>query len=151
MNELNALGYATCLDARGYYAEASELRRQHSEIERLNAENFALAAVQCVNATADEGGRPYCAEIAAIRNLLPDDLFPGSKDWTQGELAQRVDCLKGWLASERAYIDQADKALERVVAEREALKAFVLEVRRTGDTRLASMAIATLAFVGELP
>jgi len=37
------------------------------EIERLRAENFILAAGQCVSATADEGGRPYCKEVIALR------------------------------------------------------------------------------------
>jgi hypothetical protein len=35
--------------------------------------------------------------------------------------------------------------LRRLHAENEALRGFAQEVRRTGDTRLASMAIATLA------
>ena len=37
MSTPEALGYAFCLDARGYYAEAAELRRQHAEIEHLTA------------------------------------------------------------------------------------------------------------------
>jgi hypothetical protein len=35
-------------------------------IAALEAENFKLAAGQCVNATADDGGRPYCKKIAAL-------------------------------------------------------------------------------------
>ena len=44
-----------------------DVLRLRAEVEELRAENFALAAGQCVNATADEGGRPYCKELAALR------------------------------------------------------------------------------------
>jgi hypothetical protein len=37
-----------------------------AEIERLTAENFALAAGQCPNVTGDEGGTPRCAEIERL-------------------------------------------------------------------------------------
>ena len=40
------------------------------EIERLRAENFTLAAGQCVNATADDGGRLYCKEVVRLREQM---------------------------------------------------------------------------------
>jgi hypothetical protein len=51
--------------ARGAKLDAVEAR-----IAELEAENFKLAAGQCVNATADEGGTPRCAEITRLRAAL---------------------------------------------------------------------------------
>lgn len=56
---------------RGIAAEygytAGNWARMTAERNALRAENFALAAGQCVNATADDGGTPVCAEIIALR------------------------------------------------------------------------------------
>ena len=38
-----------------------------SELRRLHAENFTLAAGQCVHATAEEGGTPMCAEVGRLQ------------------------------------------------------------------------------------
>ena len=46
-------------------------------------------------------------------------------------------------------LSECSKANARLHAENEALRGFAQEVRRTGDTRLASMAIAALARAGE--
>ncbi len=40
------------------------------EVYRLREENFRLAAGQCTSATADDGGRPYCAEAARLGRKL---------------------------------------------------------------------------------
>ncbi len=41
-----------------------------AEVYRLREENFRLAAGQCTSASADEGGRPYCAEAARLGRKL---------------------------------------------------------------------------------
>lgn len=61
MSTPEALDYAVCLDARGYYAEAAELRRQHAEIERLTALAAALllAEIERLDRAAQaQGGKP---------------------------------------------------------------------------------------------
>jgi hypothetical protein len=54
------------------------VQQQATEIAKLRAECFSLAAGQCVNVTADEGGTPKCAEIARLRaavELALEDLW----------------------------------------------------------------------------
>lgn len=72
--------------------------------------------------------------------------------------------MTGKLAKERAKAQRArrneNRAIEReaelrnrlklVSVQRDELLAFVEEVRRSGDTRLASMAIAVLAIAKEI-
>ena len=70
------------------------IERQAAELAALRAENFALAAGQCVNATADEGGRPYCKEIEALRaerDALRADVDNRRQDW------ERWVWLRDWL------------------------------------------------------
>ena len=43
-----------------------EVRKLEAENERLRSDNFALAAGQCAEATADEGGTPRCKRIAEL-------------------------------------------------------------------------------------
>ena len=55
---------------------------------------------------------------------------------------------KGWKVALVNPLDstgEAGKANARLIAEAPALLEFAQEVRRTGDTRLASMAIAVIA------
>jgi hypothetical protein len=64
--------------------EAAANAELRAELERVQAENFALAAGQCIHATdgltADEGGTPYCqmqkklAKVQAERDLLLNDM-----------------------------------------------------------------------------
>lgn len=44
-----------------------------AELRRLQAENFLLAAGQCVHATADEGGTPMCAEVQRLQSARERD------------------------------------------------------------------------------
>ncbi|MCE2659523.1 MAG: hypothetical protein LW854_14985 [Rubrivivax sp.] len=75
-------------------------------------------------------------EREAIRALLPDELFAGSKDWTQGGPAQRVDCLKGWLSAAKAEASVAYLAFDRVTAERDALRADAERYRWLRDASI---------------
>ena len=54
-----------------------------AEIERLCAENFALAAGQCANVVGDEGGTPQCKRIAEL----------------SAGLADACELLQGWIAA----------------------------------------------------
>ena len=59
----NALRLAAELEACpsiNYKTHAAELRRLH-------AENFALAAGQCMNVVGDESGTPICAKAAQLQ------------------------------------------------------------------------------------
>lgn len=38
-----------------------------AELRRLHAENFALAAGQCMNVVGDEGGTPMCAKAQQLQ------------------------------------------------------------------------------------
>lgn len=87
----------TCPTCGSDCNERDELIKAEREIERLTAER------------------------EAIRALLPDAYFPGSKDWAQGDLKQRVECLKTWLSDAHAEASVANFAYEHVTAERDAL------------------------------
>ena len=68
----------------------TERDSQRAEIERLQSENFTLAAGQCVNVTADEGGRPMCAEIERLRAALTElvalkDMKDSIEHWLRDE------------------------------------------------------------------
>ena len=62
-------------------------------------------------------------------------------------LADELDGGVAWVgnADDSCVAYKTAAELRRLHAENEALRGFAEEVRRTGDTRLASMAIATLA------
>ena len=77
-------------------------------IERLTAENFALAAGQCVNATSDEGGTPRCAEIARLT-------------------AERDSLSLAYKTSEDDVFNLTQKVIPNLRAERDALQAKLAE------------------------
>jgi hypothetical protein len=47
--------------------DSAVLKNKSEELERLRAENFALAANQCNNIVGDEGGTPVCKEVVKLR------------------------------------------------------------------------------------
>lgn len=74
---------------------AQELRRLHAEVKALRAENFQLAAGQCVHATADESGTPMCAEIEALReNLAAKRHVCDCQREVIGELRAEIESLR---------------------------------------------------------
>jgi hypothetical protein len=52
--------------SRGWTDEAQALGDLLAENERLRSDNFALAAGQCAEATADDHGTPRCKRIAEL-------------------------------------------------------------------------------------
>ena len=71
------------------------------------------------------------------------DVRPGPLRDLGAWLAPRLD-EDQWPAAER-LLCEADAERQILRADRDRLAEFTQEVRRTGDTRLASMAIAVLA------
>ena len=51
------------------------------------------------------------AEMKRIRDLLPTELFEGSKDWREGNTVERVE----WLLSMYAIAKEEVERLERLV------------------------------------
>ena len=86
----NAQGVELGADGMGWSPDPALYREAADALEAMQAENFKLAAGQCANVTADEGGRPYCKEIESLRARLEamqaeqpsvrDDGMPASKD-----------------------------------------------------------------------
>jgi hypothetical protein len=67
------------------------------EIERLRAENFALAAGQCNSIIGDEGGSPVCKELERLRadaeryRWLRNDTSPFGWLAVNGTTPEKID------------------------------------------------------------
>jgi hypothetical protein len=89
---------------RQQIAYNAERALDEAEIARLTDENFALAAGQCANATADDGGTPYCKEIAALRAERDElDAAVGMAEHWQTLAEKERDAAVKW----RLAIDEA--------------------------------------------
>ena len=53
-------------------------------------------------------------EIERIQEILPTDLFEGSKDWREGNYVERVDWLLSMYASAKEEVDRLEDMLEHV-------------------------------------
>lgn len=51
-------------------------------------------------------------EIERIQELLPTELFEGSKDWREGSPSERVEWLLSMYASEKAEVNRLQDALD---------------------------------------
>jgi hypothetical protein len=51
-------------------------------------------------------------EIERIRELLPTELFEGSKDWREGSLAERVEWLLSMYASAKEEVKRLEDSLD---------------------------------------
>ena len=54
------------------------------------------------------------AEMKRIRELLPTELFEGSKDWREGNYVERVDWLLSMYAGAKEEVDRLEDMLEHV-------------------------------------
>ena len=52
------------------------------------------------------------AEMKRIRDLLPTELFEGSKDWREGNTVERVEWLLSMYASAKEEVDRLQDMLE---------------------------------------
>jgi hypothetical protein len=52
------------------------------------------------------------AEMKRIRDLLPTELFEGSKDWREGNTVERVEWLLSMYASAKEEIERLQDSLD---------------------------------------
>ena len=55
------------------------------------------------------------AEMKRIRDLLPTELFEGSKDWREGNTVERIEWLLSMYASAKQEVDRLQDELEAAV------------------------------------
>jgi hypothetical protein len=48
-----------------------------------------------------------------IRDLLPTDLFEGSKDWREGNTVERIEWLLSMYSSAKEEVERLEKSLYR--------------------------------------
>lgn len=60
------------------------------------------------------------AEMKRVRDLLPTELFEGSKDWREGNTVERIEWLLSMYASSKEEVERLQDMLEDANAELEA-------------------------------
>ena len=60
------------------------------------------------------------AEMKRVRDLLPTELFEGSKDWREGNTVERIEWLLSMYASSKEEVERLQDMLEDANAERDA-------------------------------
>jgi hypothetical protein len=53
-------------------------------------------------------------EIERIQELLPTELFEGSKDWREGSPAERVEWLLSMYASAREEVERLERLVDEI-------------------------------------
>jgi hypothetical protein len=53
-------------------------------------------------------------EIERIQELLPTELFEGSKDWREGSPAERVEWLLSMYASSKEEVERLEKLVDDI-------------------------------------
>jgi hypothetical protein len=56
-------------------------------------------------------------EIERIQELLPTDLFEGSKDWREGSLAERVEWLLSMYESSKQEVERLEVLVYQLTAD----------------------------------
>jgi hypothetical protein len=56
-------------------------------------------------------------EIERIQELLPTDLFEGSKDWREGSLAERVEWLLSMYQSSEQEVERLEVLVYQLTAD----------------------------------
>jgi hypothetical protein len=54
------------------------------------------------------------AEMKRIRDLLPTELFEGSKDWREGNTVERIEWLLSMYASAKEEVDRLEKLVDDI-------------------------------------
>ena len=57
------------------------------------------------------------AEMKRIRDLLPTELFEGSKDWREGNTVERIEWLLSMYASANQEVDRLEKLVVDIEVE----------------------------------
>jgi len=52
------------------------------------------------------------AEMKRIRDLLPTELFEGSKDWREGNTVERIEWLLSMYESSKQEVERLEKMLD---------------------------------------
>lgn len=55
------------------------------------------------------------AEMKRIRDLLPTELFEGSKDWREGNTVERIEWLLSMYASSKQEVDRLQADLDEAI------------------------------------
>lgn len=55
------------------------------------------------------------AEMKRIRDLLPTELFEGSKDWREGNTVERIEWLLSMYESSKQEVDRLQDELDAAV------------------------------------
>lgn len=53
-------------------------------------------------------------EIKRIRDLLPTELFEGSKDWREGNTVERIEWLLSMYASAKEEVERLEKLVDDI-------------------------------------
>ena len=59
--------------------------------------------------------RQLLVEMARIRDLLPTELFEGSKDWREGSTVERIEWLLSMYESSKQEVDRLQDELDAAV------------------------------------
>jgi hypothetical protein len=54
------------------------------------------------------------AEMKRIRDLLPTELFEGSKDWREGNTVERIEWLLSMYESSKQEVDRLEKLVDDI-------------------------------------
>ncbi len=54
------------------------------------------------------------AEMKRIRDLLPTELFEGSKDWREGNTVDRIEWLLSMYASAKEEVERLEKLVDDI-------------------------------------
>ncbi|MDY6957857.1 MAG: hypothetical protein SVK08_01735 [Halobacteriota archaeon] len=106
------------LDGQAALDEANnEIARLRSELDEARK---PIAALEAENAWLKNELLPLRVDyvvnkrkLARIDALLPDDLYPGSKDWTNGDAAERIEWLRVGYEAKKAEADEAWRQLAK--------------------------------------
>ena len=55
------------------------------------------------------------AEMKRIRDLLPTELFEGSKDWREGNTVERIEWLLSMYASAKEEVARLEQTVDSLV------------------------------------
>jgi hypothetical protein len=54
------------------------------------------------------------AEMKRIRDLLPTELFEGSKDWREGNTVERIEWLLSMYASAKEEVERLERLVDEI-------------------------------------
>ena len=64
------------------------------------------------------------AEMKRIRDLLPTELFEGSKDWREGNTVERIEWLLSMYASAKEEVERLERQFDNLQDDLDAAVQF---------------------------